>query len=173
MVMTAIPLASMGPIAFGRLLGGAPPDVWLAKSTTETRGVIAPRMSGEAMVASALTARRPAAIRATEGLHLKLALLADAAAAVQGYLWLNRPLLSLGDRSFRVAVTARFGSLPALWTARVLLVDNGSAVCEFSLGKGGLLGYRSFPQPAQSSRSLGPLREASPSGSCRVPNANA
>ncbi len=162
MVMTAIPLASMGPIAFGRLLGGAPPDVWLAKSTTETRGVIAPRMSGEATVASALTARRPAAIRATEGLYLKLALLADAAAAVQGYLRkLNRPLLSLGDRSFRVAVTAPFGSLPALWTARVLLVDNGCARPVFTR-EGGLLGYRSFPQPAQNFRSLGPLREASP-----------
>lgn len=67
--------------------------------------------------------------RLVEAFHLKLRVLADAVAAVRGVVeTTRRPLLNVDPESFRVRLGETAPGLPFLWTARVTLVEPGSAV---------------------------------------------
>ncbi len=67
--------------------------------------------------------------RLAETYHLKLRLLAGAAASVRtGVEALGRPLLNLTADGFGVELASPGEGLPALWTARAVLTDPGDAV---------------------------------------------
>lgn len=67
--------------------------------------------------------------RLVEALHLKLRLLADAIAGVRGVVAETRaPFLNLSATSFRVDLGPAGIELPALWTARAVLVRAGDAM---------------------------------------------
>jgi hypothetical protein len=67
--------------------------------------------------------------RLVEVLHLKLRLLAEAVASVRTWVQVTQtPLLNLTASSFGVEVGGLGAALPALWTARAVLVRPGDAV---------------------------------------------
>ena len=67
--------------------------------------------------------------RLVEALYLKLKLLADAVRLVRTVVQrLQRPVLNLTDASFAVRMSDTADGLPALWTARLSLLDAGCAV---------------------------------------------
>ncbi|HYE63419.1 MAG TPA: hypothetical protein VD997_15615 [Phycisphaerales bacterium] len=67
--------------------------------------------------------------RVVEALHLKLMVLAGAAAAVRSTLaGTQMPLLNLTGQSFRVRLSPGAGALPLWWTARVELSEPGEGV---------------------------------------------
>jgi len=83
---------------------------------------------GEALSRLFLLRQGPAA-RFRECFHLKLKLLADALAAVSGYVERTQePLLNLTAESFRVHFPEGGVALPLLWTARVSLAEPGKMV---------------------------------------------
>lgn len=72
--------------------------------------------------------------RLGEALHLKIKLLTEAVSAVRGVVEkTGRPMLNITDESFRVELWEAGVGLPRLWTARVRLVDPGTAT-EMAVG---------------------------------------
>ena len=67
--------------------------------------------------------------RLVETFHLKLRLLHDVLSCVHGLISRTQhPLLSLSADAFRVTLDPAARTLPFLWTARVCLVESGSAI---------------------------------------------
>ncbi len=129
MVRSYAPLDLSGFLA---LLGGRPPgDARAEAEPGPAEAFAAIGTPGEQPPAQGylFLDRHGPAGRMAETFHLKLRLLADACEAVRHVVSrLERPLLNLSDRSFRVDVARPSGGLPVFWTARVSLVDPGEAV---------------------------------------------
>lgn len=89
-----------------------------------------------------LCARMGIRERAIETLHLKLAIMLDAASAArEESLKSGMPLLNIQPSHFRVRLAEPGGGLPLLWSARVELAEPGVAV-KVNASDGRLRGYR-------------------------------
>ena len=130
MVRRHSPLTLAG---FIDLLGGSPePGLVHGTSVLRVRSdeIDSERAGGESLDPDRLFLGRHGKWgRLVETLHLKLRLLADCVAAVEGFaLQTKRPVLGLSDESFRIDLWDRSCGLPRLWTAKAVLRDPGGAV---------------------------------------------
>lgn len=67
--------------------------------------------------------------RLLENFHLKLRIVADAVESVKRFVVAaHQPILTLNENSFQVWIAGSGAGLPALWTARVELIDPGDTV---------------------------------------------